>query len=464
MLKLVRNTLGDQGSIIDGNNQRVEWKFIKLLQEMQAKEELRLGNKLTKYHVQYWKQKMKVKLAAQLFSNSVADSLSYSVKNNIKEFVGCEPTIEFLRVFNDLFDVLNARSIRNKGRKRAISPQNYISQSKVLIQAENYIKSLKDHLSVPILESRRKTGYLGFLVCIQSAIGMYKEYVNKNEPNSPLKYLTLYKISQDHLERLFGYIRSRGGFNNNPTSKQFTGTFKRLLLYSELHESNTGNTTALDKSLMFKICDSTNPIISINSSLPQWKSSNDEDRIEQDQGDEEIVVSFSNSTNLFSDITKDIVEYIAGYVSKSICSKLLCDKCFDSLIEMSSTCSTPNSLITCKNRGGLILPSSDVKKVCQICEKVVRIYLKLKNTRENVNVIGEMCNEVLKLCIGCEIFSDEHFKNSDPENSHFIYLIQSICQKYFHIRLRHHAKNFNEKVHFHKVRNDLCKKILFLGQ
>lgn len=43
-----------------------------------------------------------------------------------------------------------------------------------------------------------------------------------------------YKLSQDHLELFYSAVRSRGGFNNNPSPKQFAAIFKRLLIHHEL--------------------------------------------------------------------------------------------------------------------------------------------------------------------------------------------------------------------------------------
>lgn len=123
MLKLVRNTIGDFGILKVGEEQ-VEWKYIKLLHNVQKEQALHLGNKLTQEHVRYWKQKMKVKLAAQVFSDSVADSLSYMLKNKVEGFKNCQATIDFLRIFNDLFDVLNSRSIWCKGKKKALYASN----------------------------------------------------------------------------------------------------------------------------------------------------------------------------------------------------------------------------------------------------------------------------------------------------------------------------------------------------
>lgn len=52
---------------------------------------------------------MKVRLATQLSSNSVADALHYC-KNELKlkEFEGCTATVNFIRIVNDMFDVLNS--------------------------------------------------------------------------------------------------------------------------------------------------------------------------------------------------------------------------------------------------------------------------------------------------------------------------------------------------------------------
>lgn len=72
--------------------------------------------------------------------------------------------------------------------------------------------------------TRRKTGFVGFLVAIESVKGIFAEMIEKED--APLKYLLTYKLSQDHLVLFFGAIRSSGGFNNNPTAQQFTASYK----------------------------------------------------------------------------------------------------------------------------------------------------------------------------------------------------------------------------------------------
>jgi hypothetical protein len=47
-------------------------------------------------------------------------------------------------------------------------------------------------------KSKRKTGFLGFLLCINAVVGLAEDLVNVENP--VLKYLLTYKMSQDHLE------------------------------------------------------------------------------------------------------------------------------------------------------------------------------------------------------------------------------------------------------------------------
>ena len=55
-----------------------------------------------------------------------------------------------------------------------------------------------------MLTSRRKTGLLCFLLCIHAVVGLAEDLVNVKNP--VLKYLLLYKMSQDHLELFFSAV------------------------------------------------------------------------------------------------------------------------------------------------------------------------------------------------------------------------------------------------------------------
>ena len=50
---------------------------IEKLQKLEEHEGLRLGTKLTPRHINFYNEKQKVKLAVQVFSQSVSDALKY---------------------------------------------------------------------------------------------------------------------------------------------------------------------------------------------------------------------------------------------------------------------------------------------------------------------------------------------------------------------------------------------------
>ena len=89
---------------------------------------------------------------------------------------------------------------------------------------------------------RRKTGFLGFFLCIKSVLGLADDPVNVE--NLVLNYLFRYKMSQDHLELFFSLVKASGGWNNNPTTCQFIAVYKQLLMR---HNIEGGIETALLK-------------------------------------------------------------------------------------------------------------------------------------------------------------------------------------------------------------------------
>ena len=227
MLKLVRNTLGDKKRLVDRDGNVVDWKFIENLNQLQQDENLHLANKLRPKHLLWTKNKMNVNLAAQLLSESVGSSLEFCAQEHMANFIGCEPTVKFIRIVNGLFDVLTSRNLKAKGLKSPLQPCNYFTIRSFLIDARSYILSLMESPNGrPIIESNRKTGFLGFLICIDNTFRLYDFAMSSK---FAMKFLCLFKISQDHIELFFGKIRRLGGCNNNPTSRQFSAAYKKSL-------------------------------------------------------------------------------------------------------------------------------------------------------------------------------------------------------------------------------------------
>lgn len=81
VIKLLRNALGDRGYFLDGHNNYIKWIFFKDLVQLQEKSGLHAAAKLRREHINYSKIIMKVRLAIQTFSNSMAGA------NDLSEYI-----------------------------------------------------------------------------------------------------------------------------------------------------------------------------------------------------------------------------------------------------------------------------------------------------------------------------------------------------------------------------------------
>ena len=187
-VKLVRNTLADRGVLFDAEGGRISWGFNESLNTLQEEEGLRLGNRLKKSHIQWRKQKMKVNLAAQALSASVADALEYSdTVLALPQFSDSATTVKFLRIFDELFDVLNSRNPFGTGFKAPMCKTNRDRWQRALDTADKYIRQLKDTDGRQVTEGKWRTGFVGFCVCLHSVKAIFDTLVAFDDP--PMQYL-----------------------------------------------------------------------------------------------------------------------------------------------------------------------------------------------------------------------------------------------------------------------------------
>jgi hypothetical protein len=221
----VRNALGEWKSLIDGNNNIIEWQHIVNLYQYQKTHGFTLANKLTKQHVLFEKNKMKVKLAVQVLSKSVANSLLTMCELKIAQFHNVHATVEYLQLFDCLYDIMNSRTLAaqfGKGPLEAKTEQNWKA---VFTKAVSYILKLKTKNGQDVLQSNRYAAFLGWLVNIKTMTELYSYIVKGGAMN----FILTFKLSQDPLENFFSSIRMACGNNNNPTSIQFKSAFQSLL-------------------------------------------------------------------------------------------------------------------------------------------------------------------------------------------------------------------------------------------
>lgn len=105
MLKLVRKQFSEKA--LSHQNRPLNWDLLRVLVVKQSSGNFNLRNKLTDHHIKWYQKPMNVRMAAETISNSVANALEQLRQDGYAEFIDNEATVEFLRIFNNAFDILN---------------------------------------------------------------------------------------------------------------------------------------------------------------------------------------------------------------------------------------------------------------------------------------------------------------------------------------------------------------------
>lgn len=165
IIKILRNAFAEKEIFLDNNNEEINFNFLRKLNELQEKEGLHLCNKINKHHINFFKQKMKVKLATQLLNKSAAEALSfYANELKLDDFQNAGPTIKFISLINDAFDILNSRKISDYKFKQALCKNNIENIKQFFEILTDYITKLKYPDGTLILNSNRKTGFLCYIL------------------------------------------------------------------------------------------------------------------------------------------------------------------------------------------------------------------------------------------------------------------------------------------------------------
>lgn len=178
MIKLARNCIENQGSLKSNGNMAIEWVHFQRLEAARIKQDFST-HKLTKKHIQCDRNKMSVPLAVQTLSKSVAESLHYLMEAGVHGFKNCAGTIEYASIFNDLFDIMNTdindtqSNNQNNIFKVPLCEETAPQVFSYFDKCSDYIESLKLD-GKPILQSKRKTGFLGFLIDIISVKSIFR--------------------------------------------------------------------------------------------------------------------------------------------------------------------------------------------------------------------------------------------------------------------------------------------------
>lgn len=269
--------------------------------------------------------------------------------------------------------------------------------------------------------------------------------------NVNLQYLLTFKINQDHLETFFSALRSRGGFNDNPSAMQFEASYKRLLVRHGIFASEKGNCLINDIQILY--------VTSTKKAITNDLSCDEEEKTSVDVFDYHDYLSTLWSLSQF---IEDVVAHISEFVVRKLLkNKSMCNVCTTFLLSKNVV----SKLTELKNRGNLIFPSDDVIYISRSAERVIR---------ENSHLIFKKAN--IKQFLMTKVFRSvhekvfihtsmtDHIMEQNVFDNHKVVLIKKIINVYIQLRLFYEGKLATNAEREEYVRHKFHKIVHFKHQ
>lgn len=479
MEKLMRNLLGNHKVLFDGDGNKVEWRyFVDLLNISQNSNGLTIlkTHKLTRKHIEFGRNIMNVRLAAETFSNSVGDSMKMLKDQGNKKFANSEATIKFVYKMNRLFDIFNSMGLHNSDIfKNALSEKNKQQIFTFAEDCKKYLKNLKtlrNGKKVNVFNTINFTPILGFFMDLTNLPLIYAQYV-ENEKST--KCIYTYCLSQDHLEIFHAKLRSRNGNNNNPNVAQFKGAYRRLVCNLEIKSPQASNCMAFQlfdsqaltaQSNVYFVSSRRPKLDIINDENFQRNLSNQTAEILEEFGQPEDL-STLNDMEKCSHLTDGMSNASIAYAARMIEIKIekeifYCDCC--KLVFGENEKLNDHTIYVIESKR----PCVSTFYICKIVDRFMRIHKPkfLSNDHSDHSDYSERDFRVLYYMIFQEIDFDNVYTESNfkDHEQHKFHLIKCIVQQYIRLKTSQISKQFTFSQYDKFLRSKLTRWINFAGQ
>lgn len=176
---------------------------------------------------------MKVKLAAQVFSNRVAAGLSIYARANWISSTAIH-TADFVGNMNDLFDSVNSteRFAKTKYGSALAEGTDHLAFWQNCIQWIKSWQFIDKETKTPVRPPISKKGWV---LSLNALIGLW------DEMKSQVHFMLTSRFNQDPLENTFSSIRRKGGFSDNPNCTQFRNSIRAVIVRNFMRKSKSAN-------------------------------------------------------------------------------------------------------------------------------------------------------------------------------------------------------------------------------
>ncbi|KAH9374788.1 hypothetical protein HPB48_000452 [Haemaphysalis longicornis] len=348
LMKCVRNRLHAQ-KVLCFNGEHAHWAHYDRLFVEDGKQPAHLPvcPKTTFAHINPTNtEKMRVKLATQIFSRGAADGLEFYTARGTDGLQNVKGTVLFTKKFNDLFDAPN----RNHPK------EGITNGSKGLRVLASFLHWLnmweKEAASGKIARASFLTDQTaeGLRVTVLSALELSR-YLLKS---CGFKYVLTGQFNQDVLERFFGIIRHVGGQNGHPSMPTFLQLYNMLSFYSLMKPPKFGNCELQGSQ---ERC----ALTLTDLKLAFQEASAQRTKLQELKQKLHGLVSAEVECEDVPGTSDCIVYYLAGFMRRKLLRNMVCLVCQEGLVEETEVHKQPEgALVLCKTRGGLLHPKRHI--------------------------------------------------------------------------------------------------------
>ncbi|XP_063271219.1 DNA transposase THAP9 isoform X2 [Prinia subflava] len=376
---------------------------------------------------------LKVNLATLLFSEGVAEALEHLQQLGLASFQNCSGTVKFVRLMSSLCDVFYGRSSYGK---EPLLAGNYTKISNLFDKAKSCFVNLTDSVGRYIIKSKRKLGFLSFLLNAESLKWLSSNYTCPEGAPSP--HLHTHAFSLGPLEQFLRALQQGCGSSGSPTCAVFQAAFHRLLASCSLAPGSphsSGSASPWDVSLpqrgaltLGSVCTQCHPVPG-RTLAPESPCSAG------------LLLPSCALSNALTDLSlyARSLTCAAGRVAEQLALDLPCEPCLASLFEADESRLRHGSVLYIKKLGGVSLPSASVHHITSISEQVLNLYGKVGGANKNtelwhLSLQQKIFQELLGESPLFPTLTNHFFDGELSINNHYTVLVKQVTRCYLNIR------------------------------
>ncbi|NWZ82569.1 THAP9 transposase, partial [Poecile atricapillus] len=376
---------------------------------------------------------LKVNLATLLFSEGVAEALEHLQKLGLASFQNCSGTVKFVRLMSSLCDVFYGRGPYGK---ESLLAGNYTKISNLFDEAKSCFVNLTDAVGRYVIKSKRKLGFLSFLLSAESLKWLSSNYTCPE--GTPSHHLHTHAFSLDPLEQFLRALQEACGNSGSPTCAVFQAAYHKLLASCSLapvspHDS--GNSSPWDVSL------SQRRALTLGSIRAQYHPAPGRTLTPEYPYSAGLLLPSSALSNALTDLSlyTQSLTCTAGCVAEQLALDLQCEACLASLFEADESRLRCRSVLYIKKLGDVSLPSACVHHITSISEQVLNQYVKVGGANKNtklwhLSLEQKVFQELLGESPLFPTLTNHLFKGELSINNHYTVLVKEITRCYLNIR------------------------------